>query len=601
MTKPRKLTALVLTVSLILAVVTLTNTAPWVNRSGGDATGANSAKFAPSTIVPPFDELSVQSYIPGQFLVGMTTPEALPAEGEESDYFPGLSGLALEVLSIRDLTDVSAFPGIDLSGAPIGAQTRVGRQILLLELAFDDIENMDELDIYNITVNAVDILESDPRVAYAEVNLIGSATSTPNGPDDTYYALGDLWGMERIEAPEAWELWETQKPGVSPGSHSVTVGVLDSGVDFHPDLAGNIDEAFGFNFLYNNPYWWYEGNDPIDDSGHGTHVSGIIGAVGNNGEGVVGICRDVNIIPLKIWDARGYGSLAEFISALAYAEYMEIPILNLSGNWKSKHDWDTYLQAMRDAVESYSGLLVVAAGNMDEELDPDIFYPAAFGLSNVISVAASDENDELCGFSFDDPNLMADLAAPGEGIWSTVPWGYAAWRGASMASPHVTGTAALLLAFNNDLTAAELKDAILENVDEIPELNGKVSTGGRLNVYNALGSIEPGDDDGAILPEYIEIEVLGYYEDYEYEYENEIIPAFAAFFYELPYLAATVYPTDADQTVTWNYTDIDAGGSDWIDENGIMTFGGGIGHVMITATASNGVTSSVIILVLLHR
>jgi subtilisin family serine protease len=115
--------------------------------------------------------------------------------------------------------------------------------------------------------------------------------------------------MEQIQADLAWQ--------ITTGSHDIMVGVMDSGADYtHPALDGNIDETLGINFLYFNPFWWYETPVPIDDYGHGTHESGIIGAVGGNGEGVIGVSQNVTIVPLKIWDSVGQGSVAEFIAAM---------------------------------------------------------------------------------------------------------------------------------------------------------------------------------------------------------------------------------------------------------------------------------------------
>ena len=240
----------------------------------------------------------------------------------------------------------------------------------------------------------------------------------------------------------------------------------------------------------------------MDDNDHGTHVAGTIGAVGDNDEGVVGVCWDVTIVPLKIWDSGGNGSLAALISALAYAESIEIPILNISGRWNKEWWPDTNLKAMYEAVEAYSGVLVAAAGNEGHNNDKKYgyspvwwdygyykAYPASFDLENIISVAASEENDNLWSASNYGVKTV-DLAAPGTNILSTVRYhDYFAWPGTSLAAPHVAGTAALLKAFKPDLSTAEIKAAILENVDVGSDFTGKLLTNGRLNAFKALESV----------------------------------------------------------------------------------------------------------------
>lgn len=430
---------------------------------------------------------------------------------DRSSLFPGI-----DIVSVRDLTDVSEILGGSFDRS-LTAEDRLyeGRQILLVELPVGGEEDM---------LNAIEILEEDPLVAYAEFNIIGSAISSPLVPNDPYF-LPDpfspfpdgLWGMEKIHAAEAWGLWEENRPETRPGSHDVLVGVLDTGVDYnHVDLIGNVDANLGYNFLYDNPWWWYQDSDPMDDEGHGTHVAGTIGAVGDNGEGVVGVCWEITIIPLKIWDSGAYGSVAEFVSALAYAEVIDIPILNISGRWCKNWLQDTELNAMYDAIEAYSGILVAAAGNdwMDNDLDDfTTAFPAAFDLSNIVTVAASNEWDGLVdnftwGSNYGETTV--DLAAPGDYILSTMPSDlYVSWSGTSMAAPHVTGVAALLKGYYPSATTAQIKEAVLNSATVTPSLIGKVSTGGRLNALAAMEYMDvimkpllygDVDDNGRVAP-----------------------------------------------------------------------------------------------------
>jgi hypothetical protein len=296
--------------------------------------------------------------------------------------------------------------------------------------------------------------------------------------------------MKKIQADLAWQ--------ITTGSHDIMVGVMDSGADYtHPALDGNIDETLGINFLHFNPFWWYETPASIDDYGHGTHASGIIGAVGGNGEGVIGVSQNVTIVPLKIWDSVGKGSVAEFIAAMVYADYLGIPVISLSGGWKGIGDF----KAMRDVVGAYRGLLIAAAGNEANDNPATAYFPGAYKRYNIISVAASDQNDGLCEFSGYGATSV-NLAAPGDGILSSVNYwywsiddgwytepGYEAFSGTSAAVAHVTGTAVLLKAVAPDLSAAALKGAILNSVDHCPALDGLVQTGGRLNAYSALNNL----------------------------------------------------------------------------------------------------------------
>ena len=404
-----------------------------------------------------------ENYVPGQLLVGMETP----LSPVNTSLFPNL-----EIDSIRDLTDVSAF-------LPFGATgSYSGRQILLIELTENSETAMQE---------ALVLLESNSAVAYAEPNIFGTAYA---GAHNAYTA--SQWNLEQIQADLAWD--------ITTGSSGVVVGVLDSGIDqSHSALSGNVNAALGYNFLYNNPYWWYETADPLDDFGHGTHVGGILGATGGNDEGVVGLNQQLTIVPLKIFDGGGNGSEAELIAALAYAAALEIPIVNLSGGWYGGGEFT----AMREAVEAYSGLIVAAAGNGGNDNDDPAtaVYPASFDCANIISVAASNQEDQLCEFSGYGA-LAVDVAAPGQDIFSTVDYwlwdyeegwytepGYEAWSGVSMAAAHVTGTAALLKAADPGLSTAQIKTAILNNTDPSPELSGLVLTNGRLNAYAALSSL----------------------------------------------------------------------------------------------------------------
>ena len=421
-------------------------------------------------------------FAPGRVIVGLNDNAGASVSSFSSavtatSMFPGV-----DVIGAKDLTDVSqimAENGVTENRAASAQSSSFvgGGSILLLELA----ENTEQA-----VLDAIEVLMENPNVAYAEPDLIGFADKSQSVLDYGYIEEG-VWGLDKIQVPDAWEEYTT-------GSHSVMVGVLDTGVDYtHPDLAGNVDAGLGYNFNWDDP-------DPIDMpyDGHGTHVAGIIGAKG------YGVNVDVTIVPLKIWD-YDWGYVSQFITAMYYAESIGLPIANISGGWYSWWFDDFYveMQAMEAAVENFSGLLVTTAGNDSNDNDAypgDVRYPAALDCGNIIVVAATDEYDDLAWFSSYGETTV-DLAAPGVGILSTVSY-YNYWLdgyydyydGTSMAAPHVTGAAALLKAYAPELTTQEIKDAILNSVDYLPSLDGMVATNGRLNVYRALWSVEPDID-----------------------------------------------------------------------------------------------------------
>ena len=331
-----------------------------------------------------------------------------------------------------------------------------------------------------------------------------SPQSTPNDP-----RYGDLYGLHNIgqsggtvdadiDAPEAWQ--------VSTGSRNIIVGVVDTGIDYnHPDLAANmwvnpgeiagngidddgngfVDDVHGYDFANDD-------GDPFDDEGHGTHVAGTIGGVGNNGLGVAGVSWEVSLMGLKFLDANGSGSTSDAIQAINYATMMRnqyaqnVRITNNSWGGGGSSN------AMRQAIEAGSEadiLFVAAAGNdgMDNDSNPQ--YPASYTNDAVVSVAATNRNDSLAGFS-NYGATSVDLAAPGVGIVSTVPdGGYASFSGTSMATPHVAGAAALALAVDPTLTVSQLRTGLLGTVDAVGGLSGKTVTGGRLNVGRLVESL----------------------------------------------------------------------------------------------------------------
>lgn len=355
--------------------------------------------------------------------------------------------------------------------------------------------------------NAKRVLERlgrDPMVETAEPNYIVRTTAVPNDP-----RYGELWGLNNIgqtggsfdadiDAPEAWD--------IQTGSPNVLVAVIDTGVDYtHPDLAANmwtnpgeipgngidddgngyVDDVYGYDF-YNNDA------NPFDDFGHGTHVAGTIAAEGNNGVGVVGVSWRARIMAVKFLGADGSGTTAGAISAVLYANDMGARVMNNS--WGG----GGFSQALMDAIitaDQANSLFVAAAGNAGSNNDTTSFYPANYNVPNVLAVAATDQYDAKASFSNYGATTV-HLGAPGVNILSSVPVsgasccsdpsGYKLLSGTSMATPHVSGAATLLLAQDGTRSAAGLKNLMMATSDPVASLAGITVTGGRLNVHRAI-------------------------------------------------------------------------------------------------------------------
>lgn len=274
---------------------------------------------------------------------------------------------------------------------------------------------------------AVEYYRRDPNVEYAEPNYIVHIDAIAN---DTYF--NSLWGLHNtgqtggtsdadIDAPEAWDL--------TTGDSAVVIAVIDTGVAYnHPELIGNIWTNTGETSCTdgidndNNGYvddcngWDFIGddNDPVDFNGHGTHVAGTIAAGGDNNAGITGIMWQAQIMPLRFLGIDGSGTTSDAVSAILYANTNGAHIINNS--WGG----GGYSQALKDAIDASSAVVVCAAGNSGSSNDSNPFYPASYTSSNVISVAATDANDNLAWFS-NYGSTSVDLAAPGSSIYSTVP------------------------------------------------------------------------------------------------------------------------------------------------------------------------------------
>jgi subtilisin family serine protease len=252
--------------------------------------------------------------------------------------------------------------------------------------------------------------------------------------------------------------------------------IAGDGID--NDGNGYVDDIHGYDFVNNDA-------DPMDDNSHGTHVAGTIAAEGNNGTGVAGVNWSAQIMPLKFLDAGGWGDTFGAIQAVEYATMMGAKLT--SNSWGG----GGYSQALYDAIAAAGDagqLFVAAAGNSSSDNDTYPEYPASYDLDNIIAVAATDNNDQLAWFS-NYGAASVDLGAPGVDIYSTFPGNsYGTLSGTAMATPHVSGVAALLWAQNPDMTPEQVKNRILASADPIPALEGHTVSGGRLNAFRALAS-----------------------------------------------------------------------------------------------------------------
>lgn len=296
----------------------------------------------------------------------------------------------------------------------------------------------------------------------------------------------------------------------------IVVGVVDTGIDYnHPDLkdsmwvnpgeiAGNnrdddgngfVDDVYGYDFINND-------SDPMDDFGiedtyHGTHVAGTIAATMNNTLGVAGIASGAaKLMALKIFNKDGYTSTLSIVTAMNYSAMMrdrgtDIRVLNNSWGGGS---YDPLEAGAIKNVSDAGIMFVAAAGNDFNDNDENPFYPANFGFSGIVSVAASDNRDQLADFSNYGATTV-HLAAPGVGILSTQQGArYQYMSGTSMAAPHVSGALALAWAAHPEVSMTELRDKLFQSVDQVASLAGKVSTGGRLNVNNLLMALDDGSE-----------------------------------------------------------------------------------------------------------
>jgi subtilisin family serine protease len=362
--------------------------------------------------------------------------------------------------------------------------------------AIDDLDNADATTVAGEYSQLAEVEYAEPNF---EIEL--DATYGPVLPRDPQF--NEQWALANsgqrggkqgadISATLAW--------ATTVGSEDVVVAVLDSGVDYtHEDLIknmwmrpntmapyqdqelGTIDDEYGFNAIDSAA-------DPMDENGHGTHCAGIIGAEGENDIGIAGVNWKVKIMPLKFMNAGGFGTTKDAIEAINYVidrKKAGVNVRVISASWGSTQRSRALEDVIRKAYEN-DILFVAAAGNSTVNNDRNPHFPSSYNVPNVISVAALDRNDQLATFSNYGVKSVA-IAAPGVDILST--WlgdAYEEKSGTSMATPVVSGVAALVLAEHPRMSVDDLKKKLLASTDPIVALKGKIATGGRINAAKAL-------------------------------------------------------------------------------------------------------------------
>lgn len=423
-------------------------------------------------------------------VVGAAEIAALKSEYQDAEMVPGELIVKLkssEAALLSRQLGVSIAESFDFPGLKT-------EQVVRLKVSPDR-------DIYQTLAE----LRADECVDFAEPNFVFHLQEHEAAPNDLDPRL---WGLKNegqtggkagadISVEKAWEV--TTGGGVGKGP---LIAVIDSGIDLnHPDIWPNlwknpgehpgdgidndgngvIDDVHGYNAFDDN-------GNPSDGLSHGTHVAGTIGAVGNNGQGITGVMQEAQMMAVKIFSDEGRTSTDVILRGILYSQKMGARLT--SNSWGGGR----YSQAIYDAFAGHTGLHMIAAGNSARDNDRHDQFPANFDLPNIITVAATNHIDQRAGFSQWGATKV-DVAAPGENILSTVPGGgYAVKSGTSMATPHVTGGAGLILSAYPEATNQDIKQRLIFGSDRFPAMLGVSASDGRLNLERSLedDTIPPG-------------------------------------------------------------------------------------------------------------
>ena len=443
-------------------------------------------------LVDSVQENSVQvDYVPGEIIVkykdGVNVPNLIQKKSLKSKI--NVSEIEKEEISLQN-TDLYRIPSLN-------------KNIKSAKNVSSSFNN--GIDSY--TQEILDVLNNDPNIEFAEPNYIYTSSFVPNDPRYLGGYLGGQWSHQSTDAEEGWD--------IEQGDPDITIAIIDTGVYYtHEDLAGNMKgdcsnggcpEGAGYDFVdidleNHNGSGFVEGedyeerdNDPIDFQGHGTHCAGVAAGVGNNNVGIIGVCPNCTILPIRAgyaYDSVSYFQGDAVLNAIAYATDNGADVISMSFG---SGDSEAMRQAISNAHEA-DVVLVAAAGNTGEDIQS---YPAAY--DEVISVTSITSRGVRSSFSSYGP--WTDVAAPGSWIWSTVPYegvlvdesGYKSLSGTSMAAPYVAGLAGLILSKNSELSFEEVEVIIKETAtDSLNEYDDYIGTG-NVNNYRALqvDSISP--------------------------------------------------------------------------------------------------------------
>lgn len=413
---------------------------------------------------------------------------------ESSDLYEPISEKVFSCVDYESVTWKNPYSKEAIELGRVNKETYRQRYTVVLkektkQAVMDAIKELEKLEcVYSAEPNHIAILdwgpERDEKKTSKEISIQSlTRTSVETGgryPNDD--ELSQQYAIEKMSLPAAWHI-STGKTG------TIKVGILDSGIErTHADFNIPIDR-WGATFIegdLTSPY--------IDRIDHGTHVAGIIGAAGNNGEGISGVGWNVDIYSLKVFHTAltDNGNISstfdsEAVSdAINRANDLGFHILNFSGSTNANY------ASIRDAISDFDGLFIASAGNQrdkpETQTNNDNYprYPGSYGYDKIIAVASTNINDLLAEDSHYGATSV-DLAAPGVNIYSTLPGGnYGNKSGTSMATAQVTGVAALIWSMDPTLTADEVKEAIMNGVDPVSSLSGKCVTGGRLNAFKAV-------------------------------------------------------------------------------------------------------------------
>ena len=420
---------------------------------------------------------------------GAVSRRAVPAAAQPKAKAPSRKG---EVL-IRFRAGVSQT---DKDVALANHQSRVKKQ-LRGESAIEKL-GISETEDANTVASQLSL---NPAIEFAEPNFIINKDQlsgvTPNDPSfAAQWALSNTgqnngqYGSD-IDVSKAWQ--------TTTGGQGTVIAIIDSGVDFtHPDLVNN--EWTNPSPANGDTHGWDYVTDSAairDEFGHGTAIAGIIAAQGNNGLGVSGVMWRASLMSLRVLDNTGSGDISSAVEAIDYAVAHNAQVINLS--------WGTAGEsaALKDAIERANrrGVVVVcSAGNTSQDVDAAPYYPASFGIRDVLSVAGSDNFDRLASWS-NWGNQSISLAAPGDNVLTTkIGGGYANVSGTSAAAPLVTGIAGLIKSANYSLNPHAVAKAITSGVRQVASLRGKVSSGGVASASGAIDQVHGSPNQSSPVP-----------------------------------------------------------------------------------------------------